>query len=86
MKNEILYKSIHGKFQEMSDSLNELKGYIGLFRDSDLIPEDHREFKRAIELSAFRLHHAIRIGLDLLNISAGKIKISTKPEVVEGCL
>ena len=76
MKNEILYESLHGKLQEMSDSINELKGYIGLIRDSDLKTEDHKEFIRGAELSAFRLQNAIRIGLDLLNISAGQIKIS----------
>jgi len=76
MKNEILYESLHGMLLEMSDSMNEMNGYIGLIMDSDLTTEDQKEFKRLLELSAFRLQNAIRIGLDLLNISAGQIKIS----------
>ncbi len=76
MKNEILYKSLHVKLQEMSDSMNELNGYIGLIRDSDLITEDQKEFKRLLEFSAFRLQNAIGKSLDLLKISAGQIQVS----------
>jgi hypothetical protein len=45
MKNEILFKSLHGMLLEISDSLKEMNGYIGLINDSDLITEDQKEFK-----------------------------------------
>ena len=77
MKNEILYESLHRKFQEMSDSTNEINGYIGLIRESDLTTEDHKRFKRAIEVCAFQLQNQINNSRDLLNIIAGQIKIST---------
>jgi hypothetical protein len=41
MKNKILHKSLSGMLLEMSDSINEINGYIGLISDSDYLVDHY---------------------------------------------